>query len=197
MIQYYTPDIKRDPNEEKAFNVFKALVEPFKISVKEYYENAYESPELGKVIYETRVSPIVNIWDDPRLTKIYSFWHSAYENLQSANEIIQFLDVLYKSADVYLNIFAPLCIGVDVKLKDEVEVWWNRDSRYNLPLEGWDPDFEDEKDYQLFVKDSDENEPTTGITFTTIPINISSDGLYKIIRDIVYPGLYFVPNLIK
>ena len=197
MIQFFTPDIIRDENETRAFNVFKALVDPLMESLTEYYDNAYSSSELGEIIVNNNVSPITSVLNDPRIKVLYPYWHDLYINLQNADGIITFIEVLYKVAQVEINIRAPENIAFVVNVDNEVDVWWNRDSKYNLPMDGYNPDLPDERDYQLFIKDSDENEPTTGIVFTTIPIPVSADALAKVLRDVIYPGLFYDVNVIK
>lgn len=197
MIQFFTPDIIRDENETRAFNVFKALVDPLMESLTEYYDNAYNSPELGEIIVNDNVSPITSVLNDPRIKVLYPYWHDLYINLQNADGIITFIEVLYKVAQVEINIRAPENIAFVVNVDNEVDVWWNRDSKYNLPMDGYNSDLPDERDYQLFIKDSDENEPTTGIVFTTIPIPVSADALAKVLRDVIYPGLFYDVNVIK
>ena len=197
MIQHFTPDNIRQQNEQRSYEVFVDLVEPFKQAIKDFYSNAYISVDLGRVIYEGGFSPISDIWNDPKIRKIYHFWHNCYENVQSAYYIIEFLRFLYTNAGINLNITKPLAIGFDITVVEEVDCWWNRDSRYNLPLMGTDPQFPDAKDYELFVRDSDNDENTTGLLLTLIPINISQDGIYKVIKDITYPGLYFNPRILK
>ena len=197
MIQFFTPEIIRDENETRAFNVFKALVEPLTESLSEYYENVYNSPELGEIIYKNSVSPITSVLNDPRIKVLYPYWHDLYINLQNADGIIKFIEVLYKVATVEIKIRAPENITINVNVDEEVDVWWNRDSKYNLPMNGYDPERPDDRDYQLFLKDSDEDEPTTGIVFITIPIPVSSDALAKVLRDVMYPGLFYDVNVIK
>lgn len=191
MIQFFNTEDIRDINETRAYNVFKALVDPFKECVNDYYDNAYNSPELGELIYVQRFSPIVNIYNDESIKKIYPFWHECYKNIQSAHDLLLFMSALYPFSDNHINIIAPENILFNVRLLEGYDILWNRDSRYNLPLEGIDPTMDDEKDYQLFVLDSDEDEDTTGIILKTIFINISENGLSKILRDVVYPGLFY------
>lgn len=191
MIQFFTPENIRDENETKAYNVFKALVDPFKSYVNDYYTNAYSSPELGEILYTQRFSPITNIWNNEYVKKIYSYWHECYKNVQSAHDLLLFLNHLYQYSEINIDIVAPENVTFRVKVLEGEDMFWNRDSKYNLPLEGWEPDMEDPKDYELFVLDSDEDEDTTGIILKTIFIAITENGLYNIMKDVIYPGLFY------
>ena len=58
MIQMYTPEINRDINEEKAFEVFEAMIQPLKLSLTEMFDVAYIGPDIGRALYNTGATPI-------------------------------------------------------------------------------------------------------------------------------------------
>lgn len=199
MIQKYTSDVNRDPNEDKAFEVFKAMVEPFVNEVKEFYDNYYCSPMLGQVLFETNASPIVWVWNNPRIQVVYPFWHNLYMDLQTFDNLVLFINALYKKADTTITITAPLALAFGIDVNSEEPVWWNRDGRFNLEVIPGDlADIPDDKEAQLFVTDDsiDENN-MVGIVFDTVAININGEAFTKILRDVVYPGLYYTTDVIK
>lgn len=198
MIQMYTPEVNRDPDEVKAFEVFKAMIDPFKNTLNEYVENLYESYDLGNVLYEQNATPIRKVWDNPHDAYIYSNWHSLYMYLQNCDGIIEFINALYKQADTQITIYDPLVLSLLVDVNESIEVWWNRDGRYNLEtIPGNLKDFDDERDAQIFVKDSDDDENARGIIFDLVTVPVSDDALSNILRDVVYPGLYYNVTVIK
>lgn len=199
MIQMYTPEVNRDPYEEKAFEVFKGMIEPLRISLKEMYENAYIGLEVGKALYNTNASPIRKVWDNPRTQVVYPFWHNLYKDLQTCDDLMLFINALYRSAEPYFNITAPLAIGITVDVNWDDPLWWNRDGRYNLETIPGDLEkFDDDKEAQLFVTDSSTDaEDMVGIVFGFVAIKINDDAFAKILRDVIYPGLYYNVSIIK
>lgn len=199
MIQKFTPEINRDPLEDKAFAVFEAMIEPFKLAVKDAYDNAYIGIELGRALYNAHASPIRKVWDNPHTAVVYSFWHNMYIDLQTCDNLMLFINALYKQADVYFNIIAPLAIAMRIDVNHSYPVWWNRDGRYNLETVPGDIGLlEDDKEAQLFVTDSSTDaEDMVGITFDRVTININDDAFLKILRDVVYPGLFYDVTIIK
>lgn len=198
MIQMYTPDNVRDINEERAFEVFKAMIDPLKISLNNYYDNLYSSADLGKIIYSYPISPITKIWYNEGIIQAYPSWHSLYQNLQTMDLLVEFIDALYKDAKLDVTIYAPLVISLTADVDANIEVWWNRDGRYNLDVVSGDiKDFEDSKEAQIFVRDCDNDEDAVGIVFNFMPIDISESALSNILRDVIYPGLYYTTSVIK
>lgn len=199
MIQKYTPEINRDPYEDKAFEVFKDMVDPLRVSLKEAYENAYIGIELGRALYNANATPIKSVWDNPHLEVVYPHWHKLYVDLQTCDNLMLFIKALYKNADPYFNIFAPLAIGIQIDVNDSEGVWWNRDGRFNLEVIPGDlKEFEDDKEAQLFVTDSSTDaEDMVGIIFDSVSIKINGDAFAKILRDVIYPGLYYDISVIK
>lgn len=198
MIQMFTPEINRDKNETKAFEVFKAMVEPLKEALTDMFTEAYYGLELGEALYNANASPIRSVWDNPHTAVIYPYWHELYENLQTADQLIEFINVLYKDADLTINIIAPLVISFGVDVNYFQDIWWNRDGRYNLEVIPGDlKEFDDNKEAQIFMKDDSVDEEGFGIVFQTVGIPVSDDAVSKIFRDVVYPGLYYTSTVIK
>lgn len=199
MIQKFTPDINRDPFEEKAFDVFVELVKPLKSALKDAYENAYRGVDLGRALYNTYASPIRNIWNNPRTAIIYSHWHDLYMNLQTCDGLMIFINALYRNANPYFNIIAPLAIAMTVDINFSEPVWWNRDSRFNIEtIPGDLADIDDDKEAQIFVTDnSTDAEDMVGIVFDRVAININDNAFIKILEDVIYPGLYYDVSIIK
>lgn len=198
MIQMFTPEINRDPLEEKAFEVFQAMVEPLKSSLNDMFDEAYVGPELGTALYNANASPIRSVWDNLHTTVIYPYWHELYENLQTADQLIEFINALYKDADLTIDVIAPLVISFGVDVNYFQDIWWNRDGRYNLEvIPGDSKEFEDDKEAQIFMKDDSVDEEGFGIVFQTVGIPVSDDAISKIFRDVVYPGLHYTSTVIK
>lgn len=194
----YTPDINRDLDEVKAFEVFKDLVRPFKNTLSEYYDNVDSSVELGTALYNGNVSPIRLVWDNERNVYVFSFWHNLYKDLQTADDLIKFIEALYIEANVTIDVKAPLVLSFGVDANHTIEVWWNRDGRYNLEtIPGNLKEFDDPRDVQIFVKDSDDDEDARGLIFDFVSPNISESALSTILRDVIYPGLYYDTTVIK
>lgn len=199
MIQMYTPEVNRDPYEEKAFEVFKGMIEPLRTSLKDMYDNAYIGIELGRSLYNTNASPIKDVWNNPRTEVVYSFWHNLYIDLQTCDNLMLFINALYRNADAHFNIIAPLAIAMSIDVNWDEPIWWNRDGRYNLEVIPGDlEEFEDDKEAQLFVTDSSTDaEDMVGIVFGIVAIKINDDAFAKILRDVIYPGLYYDVSIIK
>ena len=198
MIQMFTPEINRDPLEEKAFEVFQAMVEPLKLSLNEMFLAAYIGPELGKALYNANASPIRDVWDNPHTQVIYPFWHELYMNLQTCDQLMEFVDALYKDAVLTINVLAPLVISFTADVNYFQDIWWNRDGRYNLEVIPGDlKEFDDSREAQIFMKDDSVDDEGFGIVFQTVGIPVSDDAISKIFRDVIYPGLYYDSTVIK
>lgn len=198
MIQMYTPEIKRDINEERAFEVFEAMVNPLKDSLAEMYTNAYWGPDIGRALYYQRATPICDVWDNEHLVVAYRWWHELYQDLQTCDDLISFVNVLYKEARLEINILAPLVLSFHIDVDHSIEIWWNRDGRYNLEtIPGDLAAFEDDKEAQIFIKDDAVDDEGYGFVFAFVPIEISQNAILKILRDVVYPGLYYDATVIK
>lgn len=198
MIQMYTPEINRDINEEKAFEVFEAMIQPLKLSLTEMFDVAYIGPDIGRALYNAGATPIKSIWDNEHLVVAYAAWHELYKNLQTCDDLISFINVLYKEASLTINILAPLVLSFGVDVNHTIEVWWNRDGRYNLEVIPGDlKEFEDDKEAQIFMRDNSVDDEGEGFVFSFVPITISSSALLKILDDVVYPGLYYDTTVVK
>lgn len=198
MIQMFTPEINRDENETKAFEVFQAIVEPFKETVSDMFSQAYRSLELGSALYNANATPIRNIWNNPHIQHIYSEWHRLYKELQTCDQLIEFVYALYNDADLTINVLKPLVISFGIDVNYFQDIWWNRDGRYNLEGASGDlKEFDDSKDAQIFMKDDSVDEEGFGIVFQIVGIPVSDDAIVKILNDVIYPGLYYNTTIIK
>lgn len=199
MIQNYTPEINRDPNEDKAFAVFEAMINPLRVSLTDAFNNAYNGIDLGRALYNANATPIKTVWNNERTQIVYPFWHALYEDLQTCDNLMLFINALYRNAESHFNIIAPLAIAMGIDVNWDAPLWWNRDGRYNLEVIPGDlEEFEDNREAQLFVTDdsTDEND-MVGIVFAFVAININDDAFAKILRDVIYPGLYYDISIIK
>lgn len=198
MIQMFTPDINRDENETKAFEVFQAMVEPLKETLTDMFSQAYRSIELGSALYNADATPIRLVWNNPHDKVIYSYWHKLYEDLQTVDNLIEFVNALYKDADLTIDILDPLVISFGIDVNYFQDIWWNRDGRYNLEtIPGDLEEFDDSKETQIFMKDDSVDEEGYGIVFQTVGIPVTDDAIAKILRDVIYPGLYYDTTVIK
>lgn len=198
MIQMYTPDINRDENETKAFEVFQAMVEPLKETLTDMFNGAYRSLELGTALYNAKASPIRSVWNNPHTKNIYPEWHALYEDLQTADQLIEFINALYKEADLTIDVLGPLIISFGVDVNYFRDIWWNRDGRYNLEtIPGDLKEFDDDKEIQIFMKDDSVDENGFGIVFQIVGIPVTDKAVSKIFKDVVYPGLYYTTTVVK
>lgn len=198
MIQMFTPEINRDPLEEQAFEVFKDLIQPLKNSLTEMFNVAYVGPELGTALYNTNASPIRSVWDNEYTKVVYPYWHELYVNLQTADQLIEFVNALYKDADLTINVMAPLVISFGIDVNYFQDIWWNRDGHYNLEVIPGDlKEFEDTHEAQIFMKDDSVDEEGFGIVFQFVGIPVSNNAISKIFRDVIYPGLYYTSTVVK
>lgn len=198
MIQMFTPDINRDENETKAFEVFQAMVEPLKETLTDMFSEAYRSLELGSALYNANATPIRKVWNDPHIQAIYSEWHRLYKELQTCDQLIEFVDALYKDADLDIKVLKPLVISFGIDVNYFQDIWWNRDGRYNLEVIPGDlEEFDDSREAQIFMKDDAVDDDGFGIVFQTVGIPVTDDAIAKILKDVIYPGLYYNTTVIK
>lgn len=68
MVQFVTGE-----QEEKRFwDIYSKLAQQTLLDIENYYKTAYQSPELGRIIYEEQAIPIYKVLEKSLFIKAYS-----------------------------------------------------------------------------------------------------------------------------
>lgn len=119
-VQFY----KQDEDELKAYNVFKGLVEPFRLSVASMYQNFDLDPNVGEVLRSQGVVPFSGVVQ-PTLFK--AVWGRLIEMIEQwgAEEVLNFMVAVY-GIEVLIEVGPPMNIGMIAQIdpNDTKEEYW-------------------------------------------------------------------------
>ena len=110
MVQFVTGD-----TEEKRFwDIFSKLAQQTMLDVENYFKTAYQSPELGRIIYEEQAMPIYKVLEKSLFVKAYS---EILEGEKTLGSIEAYLKILYaifgKDAQITIT-QQPLHLQIDI-----------------------------------------------------------------------------------
>lgn len=119
-VQFYT----HDEDEIKAYNVFKGMLEPFRLSVASMYQNYDFDPNVGTVLQKEQVVPFSSVVQ-PELFR--SIWGRLIEMIElwGAEEVLNFMVSVY-GIEVTLEVNPPMNIAMEAQISpnDTLEDYW-------------------------------------------------------------------------
>lgn len=119
-VQFYT----HDEDEIKAYNVFKGMLEPFRLSIGSMYQNYDLDPNIGAVLQQLNVVPFSNVIQ-PELFR--SIWGRLIEMIEQwgAEEILNFMVSVY-GIEVTIEVNPPMNIAMEAQISpgDTLEDYW-------------------------------------------------------------------------
>jgi len=120
MIQFF----RHDEDEIKSYNVYKALVEPFRLSVAGFYNNVGIEPHIGKVFQDAGVVPFSNVIQPELFKHIYGKLIGMIEEWGAEN-VLDFMVSVY-GIPVKLEVDPPMNIGMvaNIDPEDTEENYW-------------------------------------------------------------------------
>lgn len=112
-VQFFT----HDEDEMKAYNVFKAMLEPFRLSVASMYQNYDLDPNFGTVLKNANVVPFSNIVQ-PELFKYV--WGRLIKMIEEwgASDILDFMLAVY-GVNVTITVNPPMNISMVANIDPE------------------------------------------------------------------------------
>ena len=110
-----TQFVDKSEEELKFWRVFLTMLEQTKTDISEYYLKAYESKELGNILYDEKLMPIYKILPKKAFLKAYA---SIIEGEKTFGSINSYLKILYAifggSAEIEISKENPLHIMIRV-----------------------------------------------------------------------------------
>lgn len=115
---------RHDKGELQAYEVFKAMVEPFRLSVAGMYQNYNVDPNIGYIMQINNVVPFANIVQ-PELFR--HIWGRLIHMIETwgAEEVLEFMVAVY-GVDVTITINPPMNVTmvVNISQEDTREDFW-------------------------------------------------------------------------
>lgn len=120
MIQFFT----HDEDELKSYEVYKALVEPFRLSVIGFYNNIDIEPNIGLVMKTENVVPFANVIQPELFQHIWGKLVQMIE-LWGADNLLNFMVSVY-GVPVTLEVGPAMNIGMvaEIDPADTEESYW-------------------------------------------------------------------------
>ena len=119
-VQFYI----HDEDEMKAYEVFKAGVEPFRLSVASMYANYDADPNFGKVMQNANVVPLSNVVQPSLFKRIWGEMVHMIEDW-GADQVLQFITSVY-GIEVEITVDPPMNIGLiaNIQPTETVDEKW-------------------------------------------------------------------------
>lgn len=115
-VQFYV----HDEDEMKAYDVFVAGVEPFRLSVASMYANFDADPNIGEVLRDANVVPLSNVIQPALFKRI---WGQLIRMIQDwgADQVLEFITSVY-GIEVEITVEPPMNIGLVANIQPEETV---------------------------------------------------------------------------
>lgn len=169
-MQRFLPD---DEEERKFYSVFNQVMQNTFNDLKQYYNNAYGSPELGRALYEEQRVPIYKVLEKSLFIKAYNAILQGQAYIGAIEGYLTILRAIFgESADIKLTIVAPLHLRFDIVA--EIQQFYL-----------WVDDEENE------IVDNDGN----NIVFEEVVALLSNRQLLEILKQTTNAGTYVEFNL--
>lgn len=122
MVQSF---IRGDTEENKFFTVFNEVVSSTMLDIKEYYNQAYESKELGNALYELQRVPIYKVLEKSLFLKAYSKILQGETYIGTIEGYLTILRAIFgDKATINLTIVAPLHLKFDITAEVQKFYLW-------------------------------------------------------------------------
>ncbi len=110
MVQFVTGE-----QEEKRFwDIYSKLAQQTLLDIENYFKTAYQSPELGRIIYEEQVMPIYKVLEKSLFVKAYSQILEGEKTLGSVEAYLKILYAIFgKEAKITIT-QEPLHLQIDI-----------------------------------------------------------------------------------
>lgn len=120
MVQFVTGE-----QEEKRFwDIYSKLAQQTLLDIENYYKTAYQSPELGRIIYEEQAMPIYKVLEKSLFIKAYSQILEGEKNLGSVEAYLKILYAIFgKEAKITIT-QEPLHLKIDIIAEAQSFALW-------------------------------------------------------------------------
>ena len=120
MVQFVTGD-----TEEKRFwDIFSKLAQQTMLDIENYFKTAYQSPELGRIIYEEQAMSIYKVLEKSLFVKAYSEILEGEKTLGSVEAYLKILYAIFgKDAQITIT-QQPLHLQIDIIAEAQKFLLW-------------------------------------------------------------------------
>ena len=110
MVQFVTGETE----EKKFWDIYSKLAQQTLLDIEKYYKTAYQSPELGRIIYEEQLMPIYKVLEKSLFVKAYSQILEGEKTLGSVEAYLKILYAIFgKEAKITITA-QPLHLKIDI-----------------------------------------------------------------------------------
>lgn len=157
-----------DEQENKFFEIYKRLLNQTFADQRLYYDNAYNSPELGACLFDVEVMPIYKMLERSLFIRAFSEILEGEKITGTYNGILKILYAIFgQSAEIVITKINPAHIKIDIHAPLQVfYLWFTKDKR------------------QIITKDN------KAIVFGQILARVTSRQLLQILQSVGASGTY-------
>lgn len=113
-----------DDDERLFWRIYQQLAEQTMIDIENYYRTAYQSPELGRILYEEQLMPIYKVIEKSLFIRAFS---QILEGEKTLGSIEAYLKILYAifggSAEIEIT-EQPCKLHIDIVAPVQVHYLW-------------------------------------------------------------------------
>jgi len=176
MVQMFN----NDPDEVKFFNIGKALVDGLNDNIDEWFENAYRSADLGKILWSNRLDPLASFLDWGTYKDVFYLFEALNENLQSIDLIYDLIQELLGESEVKFTYTAPDALHIYIRIIGTNAYYWFVERNTDNPKQP------DQRNYVL----GDGEYSSDRIVFDDSRVRLTREQLRWIFNRIVFQGCY-------
>lgn len=120
MVQFVTGE----QDEKRFWDIYSKLAQQTLLDIENYYKTAYQSPELGRIIYEEQAMPIYKILEKSLFIKAYSQILEGEKTLGSVEAYLKILYAIFgKEAKITIT-QEPLHLKIDIVAPVQMFYLW-------------------------------------------------------------------------
>jgi hypothetical protein len=126
-----------DEEEQKFWRIFERLSQQTFSDLEAYFQNAYKSKELGRVIYEEQLMPIYKTLEKSLFIKAFSEIVEGQKTLGSINAYLRILYAIF-GGDAQIEVTQqPMHLKVDIIAPIRVHyIWVKKDKKQIITKDG-------------------------------------------------------------
>lgn len=119
-----TEFVNKSDDEMTFWNIFQRLVEQTQIDIENYYLTAYQSKELGRILYEEQLMPIYKTLEKSLFMKAFSEILEGEKILGSMRGYLKILYAIF-GRDANIRITSqPLHLQIDIVAPVQKKFFW-------------------------------------------------------------------------
>ena len=124
MVQF----VINDTEEQKFWRIYEGIARQALADIEAYYLNAYQSPELGRVLYDQQLLPIYKILERSLFIRAFSQIVEGQKNLGTVEGYLKILYSIF-SRDAKITITStPLHLQIDIVAPVQKRFLWTTKS---------------------------------------------------------------------